>query len=65
MKDLNYGKGYHYAHDSKEKITAMQCLPDSLADREYYQPTDQGLEARFKERLAHIKEWKRKLRETP
>ena len=65
MKDLNYGKGYQYAHDTKEKITAMQCLPDSLADREYYQPTDQGLEARFKERLAQIKEWKRKHRETP
>ncbi len=63
MKDLNYGKGYQYAHDTKEKITAMQCLPDSLADREYYQPTDQGLEARFKERLAQIKEWKRKHRE--
>ena len=65
MKDLNYGKGYQYAHDTKEKITAMQCLPDSLADREYYQPTDQGLEARFKERLAQIKEWKRKHCETP
>lgn len=65
MKDLNYGKGYQYAHDTKEKITAMQCLPDSLADREYYQPTDQGLEARFKERLAQIKEWQRKHRETP
>lgn len=65
MKDLNYGKGYQYAHDTKEKITAMQCLPDSLADREYYQPTDQGLEARFKERLAQIKEWKRKHRENP
>ena len=65
MKDLNYGKGYQYAHDTREKITAMQCLPDSLADREYYQPTDQGLEARFKERLAQIKEWKRKHRENP
>ena len=65
MKDLNYGKGYQYAHDTKEKITAMQCLPDSLTDREYYQPTDQGLEARFKERLAQIKEWKRKHRENP
>ena len=65
MKDLNYGKGYQYAHDTKEKITAMQCLPDSLADREYYQPTEQGLEARFKERLAQIKEWKHKHRETP
>ena len=63
MKELDYGKGYQYAHDTKEKITAMQCLPDSLVDREYYRPTEQGLEARFKERLAQIKDWKRKHRE--
>ena len=63
MKELDYGKGYQYAHDTKEKMTAMQCLPDSLVDREYYRPTDQGLEARFKERLAQIKDWKRKHRE--
>ena len=44
-------------------MTAMQCLPDSLVDREYYRPTDQGLEERFKERLAQIKDWKRKHRE--
>ena len=63
MKELDYGKGYQYAHDTKEKMTAMQCLPDSLVDREYYRPTDQGLEARFKERLVQIKDWKRKHRE--
>ena len=63
MKELDYGKGYQYAHDTKEKMTAMQCLPDSLVDREYYRPTEQGLEARFKERLAQIKDWKRKHRE--
>ncbi len=62
MKELNYGKGYQYAHDTEEKLTNMQCLPDSLADREYYRPTDQGLEARFKERLAQIKDWKRRHR---
>ena len=63
MKELEYGKGYRYAHDYKEKLTDMQCLPDSLAGREYYRPTEQGLEARFKERLAQIKDWKRKHRE--
>ena len=63
MKELDYGKGYQYAHDTKGKMTAMQCLPDSLVDREYYRPTEQGLEARFKERLAQIKDWKRKHRE--
>ncbi|MCI8630778.1 MAG: replication-associated recombination protein A, partial [Firmicutes bacterium] len=59
MKDLNYGKGYQYAHDTDEKLTSMQCLPDSLAGREYYKPTAQGTEAKFKERLEQIKEWKK------
>ena len=58
MQDLDYGKGYQYAHDTEEKLTNMQCLPDSLLGREYYQPTDQGVEARFKARLEQIKAWK-------
>ena len=58
MQDLDYGKGYQYAHDTEEKLTNMQCLPDSLQGREYYQPTDQGVEARFKARLEQIKAWK-------
>lgn len=65
MKNLHYGEGYQYAHDTKDKLTNMQCLPDSLKDREYYRPTTQGLEGRFKERLEYIKEWKRKHRDTP
>lgn len=60
MKELDYGKGYQYAHDTKEKLTNMQCLPDSLLGRDYYLPTDEGIEARYKERLAKIKEWKKK-----
>lgn len=60
MKDLGYGDGYQYAHDTEEKLTNMQCLPDSLLDRQYYRPTDQGVEARFKERLQQIKAWKKK-----
>lgn len=60
MKSLGYGKGYQYAHDYAEKMTSMQCLPDSLLGREYYKPTEQGLEGRFKERLQQIKEWKKK-----
>ena len=59
MKDLNYGKGYQYAHDKKDKLTKMQCLPDSLKDRVYYQPTEQGFEAKYKERLKQIKNWKK------
>ena len=58
MKDLGYGKGYQYAHDTKDKIANMQCLPDSLKGREYYRPTEQGLETRFKERLEQIKAWR-------
>lgn len=60
MKDLNYGEGYIYAHDTQEKLSKMQCLPDSLAGRRYYQPTEQGLEKRVKERLEQIMEWKKK-----
>jgi len=60
MKELDYGKGYQYAHDTKDKITNMQCLPDHLLGREYYTPTEQGVEGRFKERLEAIKDWKEK-----
>ena len=59
MQDLGYGKGYQYAHDTAEKLTDMRCLPDSLLGREYYRPTDQGLETRFRDRLEQIKLWKR------
>ena len=59
MKELEYGKGYQYAHDSAEKLTNMQCLPDSLLGREYYCPTEQGVEAKYKARLQQIKQWKK------
>ncbi|MGM9525173.1 MAG: replication-associated recombination protein A, partial [Peptococcaceae bacterium] len=58
MKELDYGKGYQYAHDAADKLTSMQCLPDSLLGREYYQPTEEGMEARYKNRLEQIKQWK-------
>ena len=58
MQDLRYGEGYQYAHDTKEKMARMQCLPDSLLDREYYRPTEEGVEGRFKARLEAIKKWK-------
>ena len=51
MKELNYGKGYRYAHDYEEKLTDMQCLPDSLKDKEYYRPTEEGMESKYKARL--------------
>ena len=59
MRREGYGEGYQYAHDAEEKLTDMQCLPDSLKDKEYYRPTDQGAEARFAERLSQIKDWKK------
>ncbi|WP_442857886.1 replication-associated recombination protein A [Acutalibacter sp. 1XD8-33] len=63
MKELDYGKGYQYAHDYESKLTTMQCLPDSLKERRYYRPTSQGSEARYTERLRQIQEWKRVHRE--
>ena len=59
MKDVGYGKGYQYAHNTEDKLTDMQCLPDSLLGREYYRPTREGLEYRFKDRLEQIKAWKK------
>ncbi len=58
MKELDYGKGYQYAHDAKDKLTDMQCLPDSLLGTEYYFPSEDGMEYKFKERLNEIKKWK-------
>ena len=58
MKELRYGEGYQYAHDTQEKLTDMRCLPDHLEGRSYYRPTDQGVEARFAARLREIQEWK-------
>ena len=60
MKELDYGKGYQYAHDTADKLTNMQCLPDSLLGKEYYHPTEEGTEAKFKARLEEIKDWKKK-----
>lgn len=59
MKELEYGKGYQYAHNTEDRLTNMQCLPDSLLGREYYIPTEQGVEGRYKTRLEQIKAWKK------
>lgn len=58
MKDLEYGQGYQYAHSTADKLTNMQCLPDSLFGKSYYRPTEQGVEAKYKTRLEQIKAWK-------
>jgi putative ATPase len=63
MHELGYGKGYIYAHDTEEKIAFMECLPDSLAGRKYYVPTEQGQEARVKERMEQIEAWRKSQQE--
>ena len=59
MEDLHYGEGYVYAHNTPEKVAAMQCLPDSLKGKRYYIPTDQGSEKEVRKKLEQILEWKR------
>ncbi|MBR4501366.1 MAG: replication-associated recombination protein A [Clostridia bacterium] len=59
MAEIGYGRGYQYAHDTEEKLTAMSCLPDSMAGKRYYLPTDQGLEAKYGARLEEILAWKK------
>ncbi|HEY7856083.1 MAG TPA: replication-associated recombination protein A [Terriglobales bacterium] len=54
MKGLGYGRGYQYAPDLEEGIADMECLPENLRDRDYYQPTDQGFEKRLRERLTEL-----------
>ncbi len=58
MKELHYGEGYQYAHDAEDKLTNMECLPESLKGKTYYKPTTQGNEYRFKDRLDNVKKWK-------
>ncbi len=58
MKELHYGEGYQYAHDTAEKLTRMQCLPDALKEHRFYRPTDQGAEKQVRERLEEIRRWK-------
>jgi putative ATPase len=60
MANFGYGKGYQYAHNDEDKLTDMECLPENLRGRRYYQPTDQGFEKRLKEKMQAIEEWRRK-----
>jgi putative ATPase len=62
MKELDYGKDYQYAHDVEGRVADMECLPPSLANRYYYQPTQEGRErllAQRMEEIARIREAKR------
>jgi len=60
MKHLGYGKGYQYAHNLETKVANMQCLPDNLKNRKYYEPTNEGVEKRIRERLEEIRKQRRK-----
>ena len=55
MKNLGYGQGYKYAHNFEQKVTDMLCLPENLAGRTWYHPTDQGFEQRLRVRLDEIR----------
>ncbi|HET7712527.1 MAG TPA: replication-associated recombination protein A [Thermoanaerobaculia bacterium] len=55
MKDLGYGRGYQYAHDFEEQTAAMECLPESLAGRRFYEPKDAGFEREIRERLEKMR----------
>ncbi len=55
MQELNYGKGYRYAHDEPDKVADMDCLPSSLLDRRYYQPTQEGREKQLAQRLEELR----------
>jgi putative ATPase len=55
MKDLGYGRNYEYAHDYEEQTAAMDCLPESLAGRRFYEPKDIGFEREIRERLERMR----------
>ena len=63
MKELEYGKGYEYAHDDPDGIAAMDCLPESLAGKKYYRPTERGFEKEIKRRLDGWEQIKKQRRE--
>jgi putative ATPase len=65
MKNVGYGQGYKYAHDFDEKLTDMTCLPDNLAGRSWYKPTDQGFEQRLRARLEEIRKVKSRSASNP
>ncbi len=55
MKELDYGKGYLYAHDEDGRVADMDCLPDSLKGRSYYKPTEEGREKLLAQRMEEIR----------
>ncbi|MDH4133669.1 MAG: replication-associated recombination protein A [Gammaproteobacteria bacterium] len=63
MKQLEYGKGYRYAHDETGGYAAGETyLPEQIGARHYYHPVDRGLEIKIAERLAYLRELDKKAR---
>lgn len=60
MKDLNYGKDYQYAQDAPDKLTNIKTMSPELEDSQFYHPSEQGNEIRFKKRIVQIKKWHEK-----
>ena len=58
--ELGFGNGYVYAHDTKEKVSSMICLPESIKDHKYYFPTDSGSEKNVKAVMNRIEEFKKR-----
>lgn len=55
MKEWGYGAGYQHAHNFEDALNEMECLPESLAGKRWYHPTERGVEKRIKERLEEIR----------
>jgi putative ATPase len=60
MKDLGYGRGYQYAHDFEDQTAAMNCLPEALAERRFYEPKEVGFEREMRERLEKMRTARKK-----
>jgi putative ATPase len=56
MRESGYGRGYRYAHDYADGIVGQQNLPENIAGRRYYEPTDRGFESELRQRLERIAE---------
>ena len=63
MKGFGYGKGYQYAHDVDNAITGQSDLPDQLKTRDFYEPSEYGIEKKIKERLEYWEDIRKKARE--
>jgi putative ATPase len=62
MKELEYGRGYRYAHDYDETTTSMECMPSELLGRRYYIPKEIGFERELKKRIEYFQKLKEKMK---